>query len=205
MSSLQELTPGIYSWSQYSEEKGLNFYGHYLVHKGQSVIIDPPDASDDAMRELRDLIEKNSASPLKAILLTNVHHDRMSLKLKEVLGVPIHIHENDKESLDFPPDQTFKDNETLFCGLKTIHLKDQKSPGETAFFLEDRKKLFVGDALIGKVPGELNLLPPEKYPDIHKAKEALSVLKDYDFDSLLLGDGEPILEGAKKKLEEFLN
>ena len=129
----------------------------------------------------------------------------MSLKLKEALAVPIYIHEHDKELLDFLPDKTFQDNETLFCGLKTIHLKGQKSPGETAFFLADQKKLFLGDALIGKVPGELNLLPAEKYPDIHQAKEALKVLKSYNFDCLLLGDGEPILEGAKKKLEEFLD
>ncbi|MCH8156876.1 MAG: hypothetical protein IID18_03840 [Nitrospinae bacterium] len=205
MSFLQELTPGIHRWSEYSEEKRLNFYGYYLVHKGQSVIIDPPELSDDAMHELRDLIKANSASPLKAILLTNVHHERISLKLKEALAVPIYIHEYDKELLDFLPDKTFHDNETLFCGLKTIHLQDQKSPGETIFFLEDQKKLFVGDALIGKVPGKLNLLPSEKYSDIHKAKEALRVLKSYDFDCLLLGDGEPILNGAKKKLEEFLD
>jgi len=62
----------------------------------------------------------------------------------------------------------------------------------------------VGDALIGKIPGRLNQLPPEKFADIDKAKESLKVLKDYDIEDLLLGDGEPIQGGAKEKLEEFL-
>ena len=59
--------------------------------------------------------------------------------------------------------------------------------------------------LIGKTPGKINLLPPEKYKDIHKAKEALKVLKSCYFDDLLLGDGEPIQGGAKKLLEAFFN
>ena len=157
-------------------------------------------ASDD----LKQKVTNHADSPLKAILLTNVHHDRASLKLKKIFNIPIYIHEDDKGLLDFTPDHTFKADDNLFCGLKVIHLKDQKSPGESAFLLEDQKQLFIGDALIGKVPGKLNLLPPDKYKDIEKAKEALKVLQFVDFDDLLLGDGEPILGGAKKVLEEFL-
>ena len=203
MGHLQELTSNLFRWSEFSEEKQLNFNGYYLVNRGESVIIDPPELSDEGLAELKDRVASHADSPLKAILLTNVHHDRASLQFKEAFDIPIYIHENDKELLEFAPDQTFKEDEVLFCGLKVIHLKDQKSPGESAFLLEDRKQLFVGDALIGKVPGKLNQLPPEKFKDIHKAKEALQVLQSCDFEDLLLGDGEPIQGGAKKTLEEF--
>ncbi len=204
MSAIKELIPNIYQWSEYSEEKQLNFNGYFLAQQDQSVFIDPPSLTDDGLQELKELVSKHSDCPLKAILLTNVHHDRMSQKLKEVFSSPIYIHENDQELLDFTPDHTFRDGETLFCGLKAIHIKDQKSPGETAFLLEDRKILFVGDALIGKVPGKLNLLPPDKYPDITKAKKALEILKNYDFNDLLLGDGEPILGEAQSSLHKLL-
>ena len=157
------------------------------------------------MSELKQRVADHTGSPLKAVLLTNVHHDRASLKFKEMFRIPIYIHENDRDLLEFTPDHTFKGDEILFCGLKVIHLKEQKSPGESAFLLEEQKQLFVGDALIGKTPGKLNLLPPEKYKDIDKAKEALKVLKSCDFDDLLLGDGEPVQGGAKKLLEAFLN
>ena len=204
MSHLKELNPNLFCWSEFSDEKQLNFNGHYLVHREESVLIDPPDLSDDGMKELKQRIAEHSGSSLKAILLTNVHHDRASLKFKEVFDIPIYVHENDKDLLDFTPDHTFKADEILFCGLKVIHLKDQKTPGESAFLLEERKQLFVGDALIGKTPGKLNLLPPDKYKDIQKAKEALKVLQSYDFDDLFLGDGEPIQGGAKKLFEAFI-
>ncbi|MDH3256137.1 MAG: hypothetical protein OEM27_00835 [Nitrospinota bacterium] len=203
MPCLKELNSNLFRWSEYSEEKQLNFNGYYLVHRDESVLIDPPDLSEDGMSELKQRVADHSDSPLKAILLTNVHHDRASLKFKEIFHIPIYIHENDKDLLGFTPDQTFKGDELLFCGLKVIHLKDQKSPGESAFLLADRKQLFVGDALIGKTPGKLNLLPPDKYKDIHKAKEALKVLQSCEFDDLLLGDGEPIQGNAKKLLDTF--
>ena len=205
MSYLQKLNPNLFRWSEFSDEKQLNFNGYYLVNREESVIIDPPELSDDGMSELKQQVADHTSSPLKAVLLTNVHHDRASLKFKETFDIPIYIHENDKDLLDFTPDHTFKGDEILFCGLKVIHLKEQKSPGESAFLLEKQKQLFVGDALIGKVPGELNLLPPEKYKDIDKAKEALKVLKSYDFDDLFLGDGEPVQGGTKKLLETFFN
>ena len=204
MSYLKQLNPNLFRWSEFSEEKQLNFNGHYLVNREESVLIDPPDLNDDGMSELKQRIVDHISCPLKAILLTNVHHDRASLKFKETFSVPIYIHESDKDLLDFTPDHTFEADEILYCGLKVIHLKDQKSPGESAFLLEDRKQLFVGDALIGKIPGKLNLLPPEKYKNIQKAKEALKTLQSYDFDDLLLGDGESIQGGAKKRLDSFL-
>ena len=92
-----------------------------------------------------------------------------------------------------------------FCELKVIHLENQKSPGESAFYLEDKKTLFIGDALIGKVPGKLNLLPPEKFADINEARKSLQVLRNFDFEDLFLGDGESILSKGKEALEELLS
>ena len=41
--------------------------------------------------------------------------------------------------------------------------------------------------------------------DIDEAKKSLQVLKSFDFDDLLLGDGECILGEGKKTLEKFLS
>ena len=161
-------------------------------------------AGDD-LQSLKNLIKENADSPLKAILLTNVHHERISETFKEILSVPVYIHENDVNGLGFQPDYTFVNGDKLFCGLKVIHLENQKSPGESAFYLEGQKKMFIGDALIGKVPGKLNMLPPEKFVDINEAKKSLHVLGGFDFDCLLLGDGECILGAGKKTFEDFLS
>ncbi len=204
MSVVREVVSDIYTWSEFSEEKQLNFNGYYVVKNGESALIDPPELDEQGMQELDSLIAKNNASPLKGILLTNVHHDRMSQKLKQKYSVPIWINAQDKDLLEFSPDHGFSGGDAVFCGLKVIALAGQKSPGESAFLLAGDRVLLVGDALIGKVPGAVNLLPPDKYADIQAAKEGLRVLQNVDFDTLLVGDGDSILKNAKQVVMDFL-
>ena len=201
---IKEVLPNIFSWSEFSQEKQLNFNGYFIETPEETVFIDPPALSKDELNELQGQINAPVENTLKAILLTNAHHERASFDLKKIFKVPIMTHENDKDLLEFSPDQTFKNKEKLFCGIKVINFEDQKSPGESGFFIEKRKVMILGDALIGKPSGKLNLLPPEKYRDIEKAKEGLEVLKEYDFDTLLVGDGTSIINNARKVVQEFL-
>jgi len=201
MSQMKEIVQGVYQWSTFSEEKNLNFNGLFVISGNDSFIIDPPNFDGAVLSELKELISKY---PTQAILLTNMHHDRASEKLKSEFGIPIWINENDAAGLDFKPDKTFEDNEILFGIFRTITFKDQKSPGETGLLLESRNALILGDALIGKKPGEVNMLPPDKFKDIEKAKQGLKVMNDYKFEALLLGDGESILEKAGNVTRSFL-
>ena len=205
MPIIKKVLPNIYSWSEFNEEKQLSFNGYYVVHKGESVIIDPPTLKDKGLRELKELVAINISTPVKAILLTNAHHDRSTQELKKTFPIPVYINEMDQSLLEFKSDKTCKDGDQLFGGIRVVHIPDQKSPGESAFYIEDRKILIVGDALIGKVAGEVNLLPPEKYKDVSKAKTGLNVLRALDFESLLVGDGHSILKDAKAKVEKFLD
>ena len=107
--------------------------------------------------------------------------------------------------MDLTPTKTFKDGELLTGGIWAIQLKDQKSPGESALFIQQGKGvLIVGDALIGKPAGSVSMLPAEKYADVGKAREGLCRLLKYNFDSLLVGDGASILTGAKQAVERLL-
>jgi hypothetical protein len=80
-----------------------------------------------------------------------------------------------------------------------------KSPGESALFL-DRGKGYVilGDALIGKPAGQLNLLPAEKFADVNKARRGLTRLLNYTFDTVLVGDGASILTEGKEAVRRAL-
>ena len=107
--------------------------------------------------------------------------------------------------MDLKPTRTFKDGELLPGGIWVIQLNNQKSPGESALYIQQEKGvLIVGDALIGKPPGSLSLLAPEKYSDADKAKEGLRRLLKYNFDSILVGDGASIVGGAKQAVEQAL-
>jgi glyoxylase-like metal-dependent hydrolase (beta-lactamase superfamily II) len=104
------------------------------------------------------------------------------------------------------PDKIYKDGELLSGGIWAVHLQNQKSPGECALFIQQGKGIMiVGDALIGKPPGSVSMLPPEKYADPAKARDGLRRLLKYHFDTLLVGDGASILSGAKVIVETSLH
>ena len=201
---MKEILPGIYTWHEFSEEKQLNFNGYFLVSRGESVLIDPPRMIDKDIAELESLAGKNAANPVKAILLSNVHHERECNEFSKRFGAGVWINEKDSAGLEENANKTFLDGDTLPCGLISIKFEDQKSPGESAFFLKERGVMILGDALIGKVPGKLNMLPPDKYKDLELAKKGLNKLLDFEFQSLLVGDGVSILKDAKKEVKSFL-
>ena len=65
--------------------------------------------------------------------------------------------------------------------------------------------MLLGDAIIGNPPGALGLIPEAKLDNPSQLKQSLHKLLDYDFDVLLLCDGQPVLSGGKRKVAEFLN
>ena len=201
---MKEILPGIYTWHEYSEEKHLNFNGYFLVSGGESVLIDPPKMTDKDIAELESFAGKNSAIPLEVILLSNVHHERESNEFRKRFGAGVWVNEKDSAGLEETADKTFLDGDVLPGGLTTIEFENQKSPGESAFFLKERGVMIVGDALIGKIPGKFNMLPPDKYKDLELAKKGLNKLLDFEFQSLLVGDGISILNDAKKEVKSFL-
>ncbi len=129
----------------------------------------------------------------------------MAYEMRDWFGAEIHIHKSDAPLLKQPPDHTFDDGDILPGNLRAINIPDNKSPGETALLLSQGEGiLFIGDAIIGWPRGEFSLLPTTIYKDPKKAREGIKVLLGYDYDTVLVGDGEPILEGGKGAINRFL-
>jgi len=200
---MKEILPNIYTWHQFSEEKQLNFNGYLIVSNEESVLVDPPKMAEIDINNLESLAGKNSKNPMKAILISNVHHERDCNEFRKKFGVDIWVNEKDSDGLEIKPNKTFKDGQVLPCGIIALELNDQKSPGESGFILKERSILILGDALIGKA-GKLDMLPADKYKDLDLAKKGLNKLLDFEFQSLLVGDGVSILSGAKEKVVSFL-
>ena len=80
-----------------------------------------------------------------------------------------------------------------------------KSPGEVALHWPERRILVVGDACVGKPPGACALLPESVMDDPAALRRSLTRLaRTVDFDVLLVGDGAPILTGARAALEKLV-
>jgi glyoxylase-like metal-dependent hydrolase (beta-lactamase superfamily II) len=194
---MKPLLPGIWQWSWFSEEKQLNFNGLFLTVGEHRILVDPPPLTADAGILVR------RQGDVDYIIVTNRDHAREAAACQKDFGCQLFVPEADAPQMDLKPSKTFKDGELLPGGIWVIHLQDQKSPGESALFLQQGKGvLIVGDALIGKPPGALSMLPPEKYADSAKAKAGLRRLLNYQFDAILVGDGASILSGAKAAVEQ---
>ena len=199
---MNEIVKGVYIWSVFSEEKKLNFNGYFIPTQHPlfgNVVIDPPLVSD------LDLAQMETLGSVQQILITNRNHIRWSCELREKFNAEIRMNSADAQSEDMISDHNFGDGDMLAGFLKAVVIPDNKSPGETALYWEEKKILFLGDALIGKPPGDVSLLPPEKYADIEKSRAGIQVLDDLNFDSLLMGDGDPIVTGCKKAIERFFD
>lgn len=187
---MREILPGIFMWSWLSPPHGYNFNGHLFTLPGLTLVVDPVAA------EPADWDALLAAKPQR-IVLTNRNHGRKSAELREATGARIAIAPADAEHAR--KEGTAIDD-TLAIGEKIgpfiVVSAAGKSPGEIALFHPERRLLIVGDALIGDPPGGVRLLKPQVIDDLEKLKTSVKNLLALDFDTLLVGDGEPILTGA---------
>ena len=198
---MEEILKNVYTWSIFSPEKGFNFNGWFILKQNPlfgNVVIDPPQPSDD------DLAQMRSLGGVREIIITNRDHIRWSNELKNKFDASIRMPSADASLVEIEVDSTFDDGDALAGFLKAVHVPNNKSPGETALYWQARKILILGDALIGEPPGDVSLLPREKYVDVTLTQKGISVLVDLDFDALLLSDGQPIPKDGKMVVKNFI-
>jgi len=196
---MKNLLPGVWQWSWFSQEKQLDFNGLFLHVGEHKILVDPPPMTAEASTFIR------RQGHVDYIIVTNRDHAREAGACQSDFRCQLFVPEADASQIELKPTRTFKDGELLPGGIWVINLQEQKSPGESALFIQQGKGiLVVGDALIGKPSGSLSLLPVEKYADAGKAKDCLRRLMKYNFDAILVGDGTSILTGAKQVVERAL-
>jgi len=139
------------------------------------------------------------------ILITNRNHSRAANKIRALTGARTAIHPADAPHAR---SQGTELDDEINVGQKIGPLvavgAPGKSPGEVVFHWPERKILIVGDAAVGDPPGRLKLLPDKVVDDPARLRESVKLLLALDFDALLPGDGEPILQGANARLKELV-
>ncbi|HTY56582.1 MAG TPA: MBL fold metallo-hydrolase [Candidatus Binataceae bacterium] len=195
---MQEIVPEVFTWPWFSEPHGYNFNGFLLRHPRGNICIDPVEPPEEVLEELARI-------GVSRILLTNRNHVRAANKVRARTGARTAIHPDDA---GHARSQGAELDEGLIvgqsCGPLSVIGVPGKSPGEIALHWSERKILFVGDCVIGKPPGGCGLLAERVMDDPARLRRSLRTLMDVDFDTLLVGDGAPILNGAKQKLAELV-
>ncbi len=195
---MRDLGPGIWTWDWFSEPHGYDFHGTLVVHAEGNLCIDPVEPGEDDLEAL----EKEGVS---TIVITNRNHARAANLVRERTGGRTAIHPADAAHAR---DQGLRIDDELETGQRVgpfdIVAVPGKSPGEIALHDPARRLLIVGDALIGNPPGELSLLPERVMDDPPLLRRSVRQLLLLDFDTVLVGDGVPVLEGARTRLQGLI-
>ena len=194
---MRQIVPDVQTWSVFAPDKGYAFNGYAISTEEGTVLIDPPEPGEDGFGTL-DLLE-----PFAGVWLTNRNHSRAAAALRERYGLTVWAHEADAGRLEAGADRTLRGGETIPGEIEVLHVPG-KSPGEIAFHVPRSRALIVGDVVIGVPPGELSTYPDEVIEDRATLLESAARLLEYDFDALLLCDGEPLPSGGKARLREFV-
>ena len=195
---MREILPGILTWAWFSARHGYDFNGWLVRHPEGNLCIDPVEMPDDVLEEI-------SAGGVARVLLTNRNHFRASMRVKERTGARIAIHPADAgfaRQRGTAVDDELRPGDRVgpFAGVDA----HGKSPGEIALHWPERRILLVGDACVGKPPGECALLPDGVIDDKSALIESLRGLARLECDSLLVGDGAPVLEGGRAALQRLV-
>jgi glyoxylase-like metal-dependent hydrolase (beta-lactamase superfamily II) len=194
---MREIVPDVQIWSVFAQDKGYTFNGYAIVTEAGTVVIDPPEPAEDGWGAI-DLLE-----PFAGVWLTNRNHSRAAAAFRERYGATVYAHEADAGRLEAGVDETVRGGERLPGDIELVHVPG-KSPGEIAFHLPRSRALVVGDVVIGVPAGALSTYPDKVIEDRDELMRSAAHLLEYEFDALLLCDGEPITSGAKQKLREFV-
>src|SRR3954447_8461277 len=191
---VREILPGILTWQWFSERNGYDFNGYLLRNGEGNVAVDPVEMADDVLEEL-------GREGIARIVLTNRNHFRAAAKLKAKTSARIAVNAADaafvrKQGVDVDDDLRVG---ALVGGFEVLDASG-KSPGEVALWSAERRILIVGDACVGKPPGQLALLSPKVIDDFPRLQDSLRRLSELPVMSVLVGDGFPVLRSGREAL-----
>lgn len=195
---MEEIVSGIFTWPWFSERHKYNFNGFLVCDASGNICIDPvePDAAT---------LEAIARRGVARIVLTNRNHVRAANAVHARTGAPTTIHAADAEyacAQGAHVDGPLQIGEQL--GPLVVVAVPGKSPGEIALHWPARRLLIVGDVLIGNPPGRCSLLPEKVMDDPVRLRGSIRRLLNLDFDTLLVGDGAPILSGAQEQVRALV-
>lgn len=195
---MNKVAEGVWEWPWYSTEKQIHFNGHFLIVDQTKVLVDPPPL----VPEDKALIKE---AGIDGIVITNRDHVREAAGYRSLFGTSLWMPEADAGLVEIAADRTFRGGESLFGAMEVVSIPDGKSPGESALYLPfvPGGAFLLGDALIGKPEGELNLLPHDKFRDVGKAVSGLEALLPYSYEMVLVGDGTSLFKNGKEAVRSF--
>ena len=184
----------LFCWSQFDQDRNIDFNSYCWVRDGGNVVIDPLPLSEHDRAHLEQL---GGAS---WIVITNSDHTRDAVALAKQLGAKLAGPAAEKDTLGVTCDRWLADGDELVPGAAVLALDGSKTPGELAIVLEGTT-LITGDLVRVHRANTLMILPDPKLKDKALAIASLTRLAALEgVEAVLVGDGYPVFEGGHLKL-----
>lgn len=189
----------LFGWSEFNEERNLDFHSLAWIRELGNILIDPLPLSNHDRKHLENL------GGAGIIVITNSDHIRDAEHIAQETGAEIYGPAGERETFPVSCARWISDNEEIVPGLIAYQVNGSKTPGELALVLE-KTTLITGDLIRCHVGGELCLLPDAKIKDRSEAVQSVARIADLpDIETVLPGDGWPIFNQGGKALERMLN
>lgn len=184
----------------------LGFVSAYIVYRGgEATIVDT--GVDGSVNAIGSGLEEIGLGwdAVGGLILTHKHPDHQGSAqgvLEIAAGIPWYAGEGDIPAINAPTDGSAVGDGDTVAGLEII-----ETPGHTAGHISVLDSiggfLITGDALTGADGGGVAGPNPGFSEDIDLANASVAKLAGFDYEVILLGHGEPILEGGSAAVSEL--
>jgi hypothetical protein len=188
----------LFCWSQFDNERNIDFHSYLWVRSEGNVIFDPLPLT------VHDENHLNSLGVVTHIIISNSDHIRDSEKLSKLTGAKICGPSGEKDCFPIQCSEWLEETKGLIEGLDVYCLSGSKTKGELAFVIEG-ETLITGDLIRAHRGGKLCILPEAKLQDSNKAKESVRRLASTPgIKAVLPGDGWPVFCNGEYVLSELV-
>jgi len=195
---ITQLSESLWIWQFYDTSVKAELCATALKTSAGILFVDPVPLDDGPLQALTRNVS------IAGVFVTNVNHCRAANDFSEKFSCPAFAQAATHAECSFSFPQTVSDAE-MFCGdARPIEIPGGPT-GETAIYhARDGGSLIVGDALINFEPYGFAFLPKKYCTNEKQMRRSFRRLVDYDFERMLFAHGTPIMQSARKKLEQLL-
>jgi hypothetical protein len=203
---MNEILPGIWHWLSPNPSIGGFPVSSYWIDDA-GVFIDPLVAPEEGFEWFA-----SRPTPPAAVVLDNRHHYRDSGKLHERFGCPIYVPEAGLgEFTNGEPVTGYAPGGALPGGLVPFTV-GSLSPDDGGLFLASVSAIWLADTIVRSPTdpaSRIGWVPDSLMGDAEQTKRGLleaftAVLKDYEFEHLLLAHGLPLVGNGRAELEALV-
>jgi hypothetical protein len=196
---MDEILPGLFHWTAFHDPIGARVSSYFVPSAG--VVVDPkvPDGGFESL----------PGAPSQ-VVLTSGHHNRDAQRFADEFDIPIRASREAAEylggSLEVEP---FGDRDEVAPGVTAIHIGTLADDEGALHIAVGEGALALADGL-HRQGGTLGFFRDEllgEHPEQVKAglKSAYRGLLTLNFDHLLFAHGDPLIDGGKAALRDFVS